>query len=503
MFEQSYILTQDIGLFSCKAALFHTDGTLIKSNVVHYRPDSNDEGWAWQSPELWWKAFCQNCHTLLAGISPADVKGICLCGQMMGCLPVDRSVKPLCDSITWDDQRSVHELQLIRKTLGNETIHRITGTCIGHSFALPQVLWLRANQPEIYENIYKILTCKDYINYRLTGALCTDESSAGFTQMYDLYGHCWSKTILDAFSIDENKLCEVVPLGSILGTLTAEAAEQTGLSPHTRVVQGLGDGRAPAIGCGLLSPGDAYINLGSCSWISQCTRSHTLDPAHSITKASYGIAPELYVNGGTTLAGRYCIDWFINTFSSREGLSAASLSSFLDEQVSNSPVGSRGLVFMPYLRGERAPWWSSSAGGAFIGLSSRHTRPDLCRSILEGVAFQLSQMKNRIVPLEPFGRVWLAGSAASPAWQQIFSDVLELEITSFDNSAFIGCIGCALVCGVALGDYKDYTEVARFQRNPLITRPIEKNVKLYQEMFPTFEDCCCALADISRHLCQL
>lgn len=500
MTGQRYILTQDIGLFSCKAALFSTDGTLVKSNVVHYRPESNSEGWAWQSSELWWGAFCQNCRILLSTVSPDKVKGVCLCGQMMGCMPVDENLLPLCDSITWDDRRSGHEIAQISKALGHKEVHKITGTCLGQSFTLPKILWMMKNQPEIYEKTHKFATCKDYVCYKLAGVLRTDESCAGFTQMYDLFNDQWSDTILHAFGIDRQKLPDVVPAGTVLGTVTSEAAAQTGLSQDTLVVQGMGDGRAPAVGCGLLSPGDAYINLGSCSWVSQCTHSREFDAAHSITKAFY-IAPDMYVNGGTTLAGRICIDWFINAFSGQKGVE--SLDTFLQDQVNNSPVGSRGLLFMPYLRGERAPWWNNAAGGAFIGLSTRHTGYDLCRSILEGVAFQLLQIKNRITTLESFGNVQLVGNAACRPWQQILSDALELEITSCDNSGLIGCIGSAVICGTALGEYRDYSEAYRFQRNPVITLPIEKNVKMYQEIFPAFEDCYYALADISKHLGQL
>ncbi len=499
---QKYILTQDIGLFSCKAALFSVNGTLIKSNVVHYSPQNSNEGWAWQSPDLWWSAFCQNCRILLANIPAKSVVGVSMCGQMMGCLPVDKDLHPICDSITWDDRRSSRQVMQIERQLGNETIHKITGTCIGDSFSLPKVLWIKQNRPDIYEKAYKFITCKDYVCYMLTGILCTDETCAGFTQMYDLYSGCWSKSILTAFDIDEEKLPDVLRAGSIIGTLTERAASQTGLSINTPVVQGVGDGRAPAVGCGLLSPGDAYINLGSCSWISQCTDSREFDSMHSITKASY-LSPGLYVNGGTTLAGRLCLDWFCNTFLKQGNMESDSLDLFLQEQLENSPVGSRGLLFMPYLRGERAPWWSSSAGGGFIGLNSRHTRYDLCRSILEGVSFQLAQIKNQISTIQPFSSMCLVGSAASQAWQQILSDVLEVEITAFDHSSLIGCIGSAVICGVALGELSNYSDVYYFRQNPTITLPIGKNVKMYQEIFPAFEDCYYALADISKHLGQL
>ena len=153
-----------------------------------------------------------------------------------GCLPVDKDLHPICDSITWDDRRSSRQVMQIERQLGNETIHKITGTCIGDSFSLPKVLWIKQNRPDIYEKAYKFITCKDYVCYMLTGILCTDETCAGFTQMYDLYSGCWSKSILTAFDIDEEKLPDVLRAGSIIGTLTERAASQTGLSINTPVV---------------------------------------------------------------------------------------------------------------------------------------------------------------------------------------------------------------------------------------------------------------------------
>ncbi|MEA4933439.1 MAG: FGGY family carbohydrate kinase, partial [Lawsonibacter sp.] len=490
-------------VFSCKSALFSLDGTLVRSNTVSYRSCRNESGWAWQSPDLWWDAFCQNCRTLLANVPPEAVKAVSMCGQMMSCLPIDQKIQPICDCITWDDKRAVEQVKALNGVLGSEDIHKITGICLGYAFTLPKILWLKKHRPDFYARTYKFIQCKDYINYKLTGQLVTDETDAGFTQMYDLFGQCWSDTILNSAGIDREKLPEVVPTGTILGRVTPQASSQSGLSTSTLVVQGLGDGRAPSIGSGIHSPGEGCINLGSSSWLSQVTNQRNMDIHHSITKAVYP-QPGLYVNGGSILSGCLCATWYVNAFFPDDlHFHNGGLESFLASQLPNSPVGSRGLLFMPYLRGERAPWWNNYAKGGFVGLCDHHTKYDFCRSILEGVSFQLAIIKNCIERLEPFTSMRLVGSGCSPQWQQILSDVFEMNIISSDVTGQVACVGAALVAGVATGIYRDYSESSRFHHNQLITTPIEENIEIYRELLPAFEDCYFALQDINQHLSQV
>lgn len=503
MEKQEYILTQDIGIFSCKAALFRLNGEIVRQNTVYYQPCHNEQGWCWESPEVWWESFCKNCKTLLLDIPPESVRVVSLCGQMMSCLCVDENIRPLGSCITWDDKRSIQQTQLISTLLDPVETHRITGTPPLHSSSLSKILWLKQCQPEIYEKSYRFIQCKDYINYLLTGHLVTDETDAGFTQMYDLFEKHWSDRILDACGIDRSKLPEVIPSGTPLGRVTPQASAQCGLSPQTLVVEGVGDGRAPAIGSGILNPGEGCIHLSSSSWISQVTRSREIDTKHAITKASY-IQPDTYVNGGTILSGHLCADWYLKTFFNDQlPPDKKDWDQFMAQELARTTVGSKGLLFMPYLRGERAPWYNTYAKGGFIGLTSRHTRYDFYRSILEGVSFQLALVKNSIEALEPFTSLRLVGNGVSPQWQQILSDVLEMDLISSDVTTNVGCVGVAMLAGVAAGIYSDHTSIARFHHNQFITTPIQEHVEVYQELIPAFEDCYLALQDINQHLSQI
>lgn len=501
MAEQVYILAQDIDTSSCKAVLFTADGGVVRKNTVTYSLLSNAQGWAWQSPQIWWDAFCANCRVLLAGIAPEAVRAVSLCGQMMACLPVDQSCRPLYDCITWDDRRSLDEVREINALLGAEAIHRITGSCLAYSFSLPKILWLKKHHPDIYQKTRCFIQCKDYINYLLSGQLATDETDAGFTQMYDLFGRRWSDDILRAVGLDRDKLPEVVPTGTVLGHVTPQAAAQCGLSTETLVVQGLGDGRAPLLGSGVQHLGEGCIYLGSSAWVTQITQRREMDINHALTKSCY-FPSGRYVNGGSMLSGRLCADWFLETFFPQRR-ETQSLDAFLASQLPYSPPGSKGLLFMPYLRGERSPWWNSYAKGSFIGLSAEHTKYDFCRSIVEGVSFQLAIIMHRIEKLEPFTRMYLMGEHCSLQWQQILSDVMEMDIVSSDAAGYAACIGAAVAAGVGADLYPDYSVASRFHHNQRITTPIAENMEVYQELLPTFEDCYYALQDINQHLSQV
>lgn len=503
MAEKEYILAQNIGALDCAASLFSLSGAEAASNMVHYSYSSNDRDWRWQSPEIWWRAFCQNCRTLLSNIPKDSVRTVSVCGQMMSCLPVDPDIRPLSDAILFTDRRSVNEVKQIHSLLGADRIYDITGICLSHTFSLSKIMWLKKNHPDIYRKTAYFIQCKDYINYRLTGRLVTDETDASFTQMYDLYRRQWSDEILTAFGLGREKLPEVLPFGSILGKVTPKASEECGLSCEATVVLGVGDGRVPAIGSGAVRPGEGCIYLGNSSWLSQVSRTSDLDPDRTITKTPYFNG--MYLNGGASLSGRRCADWYLNTFSyggEKPGGSEA-MADFLTRQLLCSPAGSNGVLFMPYLHGERSPWWNNDARGAFIGLCAQHSHSDLFRSILEGIAFQLGLIKKRTEGMEPFTNIYLAGNGSFLQWQQILSDVMETDITSFAESGNVKCIGAALIAGIAIGAYQDYSEIARFHHDQVITSPIRQNVKVYQELLPAFEDCYYALQDINRHLGQV
>ena len=304
MDSKEYILTQDIGIYSCKAALFSLEGETICTNRVDYAPDVVPDDRSTQPPSTWWNAFCLNCRKLLENVPASSVKAVCVSGQMMGCLSLGRDGQPLYDHITWDDKRDTDQINRIQSLLSADIIHSITGVCLSYMFSLPKIMWLREHFPDIYQNTWKFIQCKDYINYRLTGVLATDESDAGFTLMYDLLRRRWSDTILSAFEIDAAKLPEVVPSGTVLGKVTQAASADCGLDQDTLVVEGLGDGRAPTVGSGLSQKSQGLVYVSSTAWFSQVTDSVQIDRKRILTKCTY-TNQELLMNAGTENSSGY------------------------------------------------------------------------------------------------------------------------------------------------------------------------------------------------------
>lgn len=502
MDSKEYILTQDIGIYSCKAALFSFDGETICTSRVNYTPDIVAGNRSTQPPSTWWNAFCINCRKLLENVPANSVRAVCVSGQMMGCLPMGQDGQPLYDHITWYDRRDTDQSNEIQSLLSADTIHSITGVCLSYMFSLPKIMWLRDHFPDIYQNTWKFIQCKDYINYRLTGVLVTDESDAGFTLMYDLLKKRWSDTILSACEIDTAKLPEVVPFGMVLGKVTPAASADCGLDQDTLVIEGLGDGRAPTIGSGLSQKGQGLVYMSSTAWFSQVTGSAQMDRKGILTKCSY-TNPELLLNGGAVLSAGHSIDWFINAFYPNNQSLHLQRSQELFAHMNHIPIGSNGLLFIPHLRGERTPWWNNFAKGGFVGLASYHTQDDLFRSVIEGISFQLALVYNSIQDLELFSSLYFSGSLATPQWQQLLSDIFDMEIVTSDVKSIIGCVGAAVTAGIGLGIYSDPSEASYFHRNHFYTSPIKENVELYRELIPVFEDCYNALRDINQYLSHI
>lgn len=502
MDSKEYILTQDIGIYSCKAALFSFEGETICTNRVDYTPNIVPGSCSTQPPATWWNAFCLNCRKLLRNVPANSVKAVCVSGQMMGCLSLGRDGQPLYDHITWDDRRDADQINKIQSLLSADTIHSITGICLSYMFSLPKIMWLREHFPDIYQNTWKFIQCKDYINYRLTGVLATDESDAGFTLMYDLLKKRWSDTILSACEIDAAKLPEVIPFGTVLGKVTPDASADCGLAQDTLVVEGLGDGRTPTVGSGLSQKGQGLVYVSSTAWFSQVTDSAQIDQKRILTKCSY-TNPELLLNGGTVLSAGHSIDWFVNAFYPASKSTHLHRRQELFARMNHVPIGSNGLLFIPHLRGERTPWWNNFAKGSFVGLASYHTQDDLFRSVIEGVSFQLALVCNSIQELEPFSSLYFSGSQATPQWQQLLSDIFDMEIVTSDIKSIIGCVGAAVTAGIGLGIYSGPSAAHQFHHNYFYTSPIKENVELYRELIPVFEDCYNALRDINQYLSHM
>jgi len=387
-----YLLAHDLGTSGDKATLFTLEGRLVASRTSPYETRYSNANWAEQSPEDWWSAVRTATASLLSEHDKADVAAVCFSGQMMGCLCVDARGRPLRDSIIYSDQRAVVETGRLADAIGAEEIYRITGHRASASYSIEKLMWVRAHEPEVYRKTHKMLNAKDYINLRLTGRFCTEHNDASGTNAFDLDRRQWSPEILAAAQIEEAKLPEVLESVGVVGEVTREAAEATGLAAGTPVIAGAGDGGCATVGVGSVAEGVTYNYLGSSSWISTTTRRPIYDATQRTFTWCHPV-PGLYQPCGTMQTAGSSYSWLKEQVcrveaerAKREGRDPYEL---INEEVEKSPPGARGLYFLPYLLGERSPRWNPSARGAWIGLKLENRREDLLRAVLEGVSLNL------------------------------------------------------------------------------------------------------------------
>ncbi len=445
------ILAHDLGTTGDKASLFDRTGRLVASAFSGYDTQYPRPGWAEQDPRDWWRAAREATHSLLAasGRGADEIAVVSFSGQMMGCLPVDNAGRPLRSAIIWADQRAEREAGLLCERVGAREVYEITGHRASSSYTAAKLLWIKHHQPELYRRTHRVLQAKDYLGYRLTGAYATDFSDASGTNLFDLARRAWSEGILQAMELDAALLPPAVPSSTVIGEVTREAAEATGLAPGTPVVIGGGDGACATVGAGVVHPSDAYNYIGSSSWLAFVTRDPLYDPQQRTFIFAH-MDPEYVAPMGTMQCAGGSYDWLERLLRAEDAPPAYAE---LDELASRAEPGAGGLLFLPYLIGERSPHWNPQARGAFIGLSIAHGRAEMARAVLEGVALNLRivlgafrEQGAQIPSLRVIG-----GGARSAVWRQILADVLALPLLRPKLLVEATSLGAAIAGGVGVG----------------------------------------------------
>ena len=482
---KEYLLAHDLGTSGNKATLFTLDGRLVKSNTVSYNSLYFNDNWAEQNPLDWWQAVCQSSQNLLAGIETDKIAAVCFSGHMMGCLPVDKGGTPLANHMLYCDQRSVKQKEKLLEKMSVREIYDITGHRPNPTLTTPKVMWLKDNKPDIYKNTYKFLQAKDYINYRLTGNMICDYNDASGTLAFNLSTLSWSEKILQAAEVDIAKYPDTVPSATVIGEITPEAEKATGIKAGTPVVAGTGDGGAANIGIGAIAPGITYCNLGSSSWISASATKVLDDPEMAIFTLAHPVEGLLQPVGPMMTGGR-SYNWLKDELAHIECQQALEAGKspyeLINEVIAKSPAGAKGLLFMPYLLGERSPWWNPQVKGGILGLTLEHTRADIFRSILEGITANLAlilDVFNNNLPTESI-RV-IGGGAQGELWCQILADTFgqQIEVPSVLEGA--SSMGAALIGGVGSGVLPSFDAAHDFIQINRTTSPITENLELYQQ----------------------
>ncbi|MBN1936888.1 MAG: xylulokinase [Anaerolineae bacterium] len=500
----SVILAHDLGTTGNKATLFDTQtSTTIDSTFQAYDTAYPYPNWAEQDPADWQRALIGCTHRLLdeTNLAPSRIAAVSFSGHMQGALIVDREGAPLRTAIIWADQRATEQTARIAQTCGKVEVYRRTGCQVSPSYTAAKLMWIRDCQPDLYRRAFKVLQPKDYAVYLLTGVWATDYSDASGTQLFDLAARHWATDLIAALDLDPGLFPDAHPSTQVIGTVTPQAAVQTGLRAGTPVVIGGGDGACATVGAGAVQPGDAYNYIGSSAWIAVTTKRPLIDPQQR-TFTFCHLDPALYFSVGTTQAAGGSYGWLERLF--HTGDSEPDYQE-LDTLAAQNLPGAGGLIFLPHLLGERSPYWNPLARGAFVGLTMPHERGALARAVLEGVAFNmcltLDTLRENGVEIAQMRLI--GGGARSALWRQILADVYGLPILLPHLTAEATALGAALAGGVGVGIYPDFSVAKQIIPARLAEQPIAAHHSCYQVLYGLYQDAYRALEPIFARLSTL
>jgi xylulokinase len=497
-----YLLAHDVGTTGDKATLFSDDGELVASETTEYQTYYLGGNSVEQDPKEWWDSVCRSTKRLLQNIDPNDIAAISFSGQMMGCVPVDEHGNSIRRALIYADQRATDQADRLIERVGWERMYRITGHRASASYSIARLMWLQEKEPETYRKTHRMLLAKDFIIAKLTGEMITDYSDASGTNAFDLDSLSWSEEIIEASGVDRGKFPPAVSSTEVVGKVTKEAARQTGLVEGIPVVAGAGDGGCATIGAGSVELGWPYNYMGSSAWISVTSEKPVYDPEMRTFNWAHPIKGWYQPTGTMQTAGS-SFSWLQQQVCKLETADAQKRQEtpyqLMNDAAEGSPPGANGVVFLPYLMGERSPWWNPDARGGFLGVGMDTTRADLIRAVIEGVALNLGFSFDAVGAAgAEAGMTLIGGGARGRIWRQILSNVygMPLRIPRYLEEAT--SLGAAVIGGVGVGIFSDFS-VARkinsidhsIEPNRELTEFYEKRRQLladhYRAIEPLFE----------------
>lgn len=489
----------DVGTTGTRAVIVRPDGHVMGSAVGAHQPMRMPRpGWAEQDPEDWWQATVLAIRSALdgTGLKGSEIAAVGLSGQMHGVALLDGARAVLRPALIWCDQRSQSQCDWITSQVGAERLIRLVLNPALTGFSAPKLLWVREHEPAIYGRTAHVLLPKDYLRLRLTGEFASDVSDASGTLLFDVAGRRWSKQVLAALEIDERLLPAVYESTEVTGRITLDTAILTGLKAGTPVAAGAGDQAASAVGNGIVLPGLTSATLGTSGVIFGYTDEPKLDPQGRIHTFCHAVPGKWHVMGVTQGAG-LSLRWFRDELGASEAWYAGRVGAdpyeLILREAEKAPPGSAGLLFLPYLMGERTPHLDPQARGMWFGLTAGHSRAHLIRSILEGVAFSLRDSLEIFDELKiPVREIRASGGGSrSFLWRQIQADIFGREVVSLreaEGSAF----GAALLAGVSSEVYTSVEEAAREAiqvREQVLphaghARLYDRQYQVYRQLYP-------------------
>jgi xylulokinase len=491
----SVLVGLDVGTGGARALAVDESGNVVAEESAEYPLSNPRPGWSEQDPEDWWRASAEVLAKVTAEADD-EVAGIGLTGQMHGSVFLDSSDEVIRPALLWNDQRTEAQCEKIARAVGEERLIQIAGNPAITGFQAPKILWLRDEEPRNYERVSGVLLPKDYVRLRLTGERVTDASDASGTLLLDVEQRDYSPEILQALEIPREWLPEVHEGPESTGALREDVANELGLPIGVPVAAGGGDNAAAAVGTGIVRPGLVSSSIGTSGVLFAASEGFTPDPSGRLHAFCHAVPGEYHLMGVTLSAGGSLSWWRETTGADYDELV---------EAASSIPPGSEGLVFLPYLSGERTPHLDPAARGAFVGLTTRHGIPHLTRAVMEGVVFSLRDsleiMRGLAVPMEQIRAT--GGGARSVLWRELQADVYNSPIhrtTADEGPAY----GAALLSGVAADTFSDVAEASsRLGLREEVTEPDAERAKVYGEHYEVYRSLYPAQREAMRRLSTL
>lgn len=483
-----YLLGIDVGTSACKIAIFDRNGTVLETATGEYEVYYPQTGWAEQDPDEWWRVICSTMKYIFSKsqIKPEEIAGIGIDGQSWSAIAVDKEGSVLTNTPIWMDTRADDICRELNEKVGEKRIFEVAGNSLQPSYSTAKIIWYQRNMPQVYDKIFKVLQSNSYIAYKLTGQMTQDISQGYGLHCFDMHTGTWDEAMCEALGIPVQILPDIHPCHEVIGKVTKAAAAQSGLAEGTPVAAGGLDAACGTLGAGVIHAGETQEQGGQAGGMSICIDSYKADPRLIL---SCHVVPGKWLLQGGTTGGGGAMRWLEKEFGAfereegkRTGKSSLDL---FNEAAGSVPPGCDGLIFLPYMAGERSPLWNPYAKGVYYGMDFGKTKGHFIRAAMEGVAMSLRH--NLEVAAEAGASVdvlrAMGGSANSLLWTQIKSDVTgkPVIVPSSDTAT---TLGAAILAGVGVGIYEDFEEAVKLTvENKRYHVPNQADNKIYDRNY--------------------
>ncbi|RAK20361.1 xylulokinase [Anoxybacillus vitaminiphilus] len=479
-----YVIGIDLGTSAVKVLLMNQNGEVCKEISKSYPLIHEKSGYSEQDPAEWVKKTTEALAELVKDFDGhvEDIEGISFSGQMHGLVLLDKNYQVLRRAILWNDTRTTQQCKEIYDVIGEEKLLKTTKNPALEGFTLPKLLWVKENEKDIYERASVFMLPKDYLRYCMTGQIHTEYSDAAGTLLLNVHEKVWSKEICDLLDIDISLCPPLVHSYECVGTITSSFAESTGLSKSTKVYAGGADNACGAIGAGILSEGKTLCSIGTSGVILSYEENSDRDFQGKVHYFNHG-KENAYYTMGVTLSAGHSLEWFREVFAKQEDFHT------LLSGIEHVPIGSNGIIFTPYLVGERTPYADSVIRASFIGMDTSHRKKDFVRAVLEGITMSLNES---IQIFRENGKnidtiVSIGGGAKNETWLQMQADIFNAAIVKLSSEQG-PAVGAAMLAAVGAGWFASLNECADvFIKHSKVIEPIKENVDKYRELFAIYQ----------------